>query len=58
MKGESAQTTDGERITRAADHSVIAYAVTAATAAIAAFTRFHPLLVILAAGVMGALGLI
>jgi chromate transporter len=45
-------------VTRAADHSAVAYAVTAATAAIAAFTRFHPLLVILAAGVLGALGLI
>jgi chromate transporter len=45
-------------ITRAADHSLIAYAVTAVTAGIAVFTRFHPLLVIFAAGAMGALGLI
>ncbi|MEJ0069622.1 MAG: chromate transporter [Pseudomonadota bacterium] len=45
-------------ITRAADHGAVAYAVTAATAGIAVFTRFHPLLVIFAAGAMGALGLI
>jgi len=45
-------------VTRAADHGAVAYLVTAATAAIAAFTRIHPLLVILAAGVLGALGLV
>jgi chromate transporter len=45
-------------ITRAADHGVLAYAVTAATAALAVLTRFHPLLVIFAAGALGAFGLI
>ena len=45
-------------VTRAADHGWVAYAVTAATAAIAAFTRIHPMLVILAAGALGMLGLV
>jgi chromate transporter len=45
-------------ITRAADHGAIAYVVTAATACLTLFTRIHPLLVILAAGALGALGLI
>jgi len=45
-------------VTRAADHSTLAYAMTAATAAITLLTRFHPLLVIFAAGALGALGLL
>jgi chromate transporter len=45
-------------ITRAADHGAVAYGVTAATAAIVVFTRFHPLLAIFAAGALGAVGLI
>jgi chromate transporter len=45
-------------VTRVADHSLIAYLVTGATAAVAVFTRIHPLLVIFGAGILGGLGLI
>lgn len=45
-------------VTRAADHSVVAYAITAATAAIAVWTRIHPLLAIFAAGILGMLGVV
>jgi chromate transporter len=45
-------------VTRAADHSVIAYALTAATVALTLFTRIHPLLAIFGAGVLGMLGLV
>lgn len=45
-------------VTRAADHSAIAYAITAATAALAVWTRIHPLLAIFAAGILGMLGVV
>jgi chromate transporter len=45
-------------VTRAADHSLVAYALTGATVALTLFTRLHPLLAIFGAGVMGVLGLV
>lgn len=45
-------------VTRSADHGPIAYALTAVTALVAVFTRFHPLLVILAAGLLSGVGLV
>jgi chromate transporter len=45
-------------IVRAADHTAVAYAVTAATAGIAVWTRVHPLLAIFAAGILGMLGVV
>ena len=45
-------------VTRAADHSLIAYALTGATIALTLFTRLHPLLAIFAAGVVGVLGVV
>ena len=43
-------------VTRAADHSWVAYAITAATIALTVFTRIHPLLAIFGAGILGMLG--
>jgi chromate transporter len=45
-------------VTRAADHSLVAYAITAATIALTLFTRLHPLLAIFGAGVLGVLGVV
>ncbi|MBV8165825.1 MAG: chromate transporter [Alphaproteobacteria bacterium] len=45
-------------VTRAADHSLVAYALTGATIALTLFTRLHPLLAIFAAGVVGVLGVV
>jgi len=45
-------------VTRAADHSLVAYALTGATIALTLFTRLHPLLAIFAAGVLGVLGVV
>ena len=48
----------GYVLSRASDHSLAAYAVTAATAALMLWTRAHPLLVLAAAAVLGGFGLI
>src|SRR5258706_9118448 len=45
-------------VTRAADHGLVAYAITAATIALTLFTRLHPLLAIFGAGVLGVLGVV
>lgn len=46
----------GYVLSRAADHSLAAYGVTGATAALMLWTRVHPLLVLAAAAVLGAFG--
>jgi chromate transporter len=45
-------------IAQAADHNVVAWAVTLVTAAIAYFTRFNPLWLFLAGGLIGFAGLL
>lgn len=45
-------------VTRAADHSWVAYAITAATVALTVFTRIHPLLAIFGAGILGMFGVV
>jgi len=45
-------------ITRAADHNLVALAITLATAAVSYFTRITPLWLFAAAGVLGYLGLV
>src|SRR5262245_45455262 len=45
-------------LARAADHNWVAALITAATAAIAYFTRLNPLLVFAIAGVIGLIGLV
>jgi chromate transporter len=45
-------------LARAADHSAFAFIITAATAAVAYFTRVNPLWVFLAAGALGFAGLV
>jgi chromate transporter len=45
-------------IARAADVSIVAFAITFATAAIAYWTRFNPLWMFAAAGLLGYLGLV
>lgn len=46
----------GYLITRAADHSILAFVVTAATAAIVLTTRIHPLWLLGAGGLLGLAG--
>ena len=46
----------GYVLSRVSDHSVLAYALTALSAASMLWTRWHPLGVLALAGVMGALG--
>jgi chromate transporter len=48
----------GYVLTRTADHSVAAYAITGATLALALTTRLHPLWMLAAAAGLGALGLV
>jgi chromate transporter len=45
-------------LTDAADHSWVAYAITAASAALTLFTRIHPLWLLAAAGAVGLAGLV
>ena len=45
-------------VTRAADHTITAYAITAATAVVALVSRLNPLWLFLAAAVAGAAGLV
>jgi chromate transporter len=45
-------------VARAADVSIVAFAITLATAAIAYWTRFNPLWMFAAAGLLGYLGYI
>lgn len=46
----------GYLITRSADHSIVAFAITGATAAIMLTTRIHPLWVFAVAGLLGLAG--
>jgi len=46
----------GYLITLSADHSAIAFAITAVTAAVALTTRIHPLWLFVAAGLLGLAG--
>ena len=46
----------GYLITLAADHSALAFVITAATAAIALATRIHPLWLLAAGGLLGLAG--
>jgi chromate transporter len=46
----------GYLITLAADHSVLAFVITAATAAVVLTTRIHPLWILAAGGVLGLAG--
>ncbi len=48
----------GYVLTRASDHAPLAYAVTAASAALMIWTRVHPLAVLVAAAVVGATGML
>lgn len=48
----------GYIITRAADHSVTGFVISAATLAVAVVTRVNPLWMFLVGGVLGALGLV
>lgn len=48
----------GYIITRAADHSVTAFVISAATLAVAVLTRINPLWMFVVGGVLGALGLV
>jgi chromate transporter len=45
-------------LTRAADHTIAAYAITVITAVIALTTKLNPLWIFLAAGIAGATGLV
>src|SRR5262249_28357082 len=45
-------------VTRAADHGAAGYLLTATTTALFAYTGVNPLLVMAAAGVLGAMGLV
>jgi chromate transporter len=46
----------GYLITRSADHSIVAFAITAVTAAVVLTTRIHPLWPFVAAGLLGLAG--
>ena len=48
----------GLTVVRSSDHSLIAYAISAVTLVILLRTRISPLLVMAAAGILGALGLV
>ena len=48
----------GYVLTRAADHSWIAYAITAATALLMSTTRLHPLWLLAVAAALGAFGMV
>ena len=48
----------GLTVLRTADHSVVAYLVSAVVCALMLFTRFSPLYFMAVAGVLGAIGII
>ncbi len=48
----------GYVLTRASDHTVVAYGITAGTAALMLWTRVHPLAALAAGAVLGVVGLV